>query len=372
MDPALQKTFTFLSFILLGFLLKSKFNSKEQVNGIKSFILTIALPSTIFVALMGVEMSASMLVFPILALAFNFVIYFITPPLLKVVGVDNDSAKGRTLRLLLPSLAPGLSCFPFILEYLGEKSLADAALADVGNKFFVLIFLYVMAMNMFYRIHHSAKTSSKGKIKELLMSLVREPINLVIIIAIALLSLGFNFDRLPVFIGDTFSRLSLIMTPLVLFFIGLAVKLKKESLWAILNILLLRAGVTLLIGTGLVLLLGVQDTSTILLMMVFPLSSCSFWPFAHLSVFSKREKNSSKTFDTEYAILVLALSLPISTLMILGILSSGEFFARPEVSATSGCILLGTVALVQLVRKLSSSRFNWQVEENKKLIEQAE
>ena len=142
MDPALQKTLTFLSFILIGFLLKRKFGSQEQVNGIKNLILTIALPSTIFVALMGVEIDANMMVLPVLALGFNFLIYFLTPLLLKLMGVESDSSKGRTLKLLLPSLAPGLSCFPFILEYLGEKSLADAALADVGNKFFVLIFLY--------------------------------------------------------------------------------------------------------------------------------------------------------------------------------------------------------------------------------------
>lgn len=371
MDPALQKTFTFLSFIVLGFLLKKKFG-KEQVNGIKTLILTVALPSTIFVALMGVEINANMLVLPVLALAFNFIIYFITPGILKLLGIEPDSAKGRTLKLLLPSLAPGLSCFPFILEYLGESSLADAALADVGNKFFVLIFLYVMAMNMFYGTQASAKKSSKGKLKELLISLISEPINIVILLAISLLALGFNFESLPIFLGDTFSRLSLIMTPLVLFFIGIAVKLKKESLWPILNVLLVRAGITMLISTAVIVLLGIQSTSTILLAIVFPLSSCSFWPFAHLSVFSRKEGGSGKTFDTEYAILVLALSLPISTMLILGILSSGEFFANPVVSATSGVALLGVVLVTQLIRKLSASSFNWEVSENKKLIEQPE
>ena len=371
MDPALQKTFTFLAFIVLGLLLRNKFG-REQVNGIKTLILTVALPSTIFVALMGVEINANMLVLPVLALVFNFIIYFLTPTVLKVVGIEPESAKGRTLKLLLPSLAPGLSCFPFILEYLGEKSLADAALADVGNKFFVLIFLYVMAMNMYYAIHGSATKGSKGKLKELMISLVSEPINLVILVAIGLLALGLNFENLPVFLGDMFSRLSLIMTPLVLFFIGIAVKLRKESLWPILNVLFVRAGITLLISTAAILLMGIQNTSTILLAIVFPLSSCSFWPFAHLSAFSKKEDGTGKTFDSEYAILVLALSLPISTVLILGILSSGEFFANPLVTATSGLILLGFVLIVQLVRRLSTSSINWQVSESKKLIEQTE
>lgn len=369
MDPALQKTLTFLSYILIGLLLKKKFGNQEQVTGIKNLILTIALPSTIFVALMGVEINTDMLVLPVLALLFNFLIFFISPFLIRLVGIQPDSGRGRTLRLLLPSLAPGLSCFPFILEYLGETSLADAALADVGNKFFVLIFLYIVAMNMFYRIHKSAEHNSGGKIKELLLSLVKEPINLIILLALGLLASGIHFDNLAPFLADTFNRLSMIMTPLVLIFIGLAVKLKRKSLWPILQILLARAGITLLISTAIILALDLDQTSTILLAIVFPLSSCSFWPFAHLSTFAKKE-TAQYTFDTEYAILVLALSLPISTMLILGILSSGELFTSPVVSSVAGFSLLGLVLVIQFVRKLSNSGWTFGLSEDKKLIEQ--
>ena len=52
--------------------------------------------------------------------------------------------------MLLPSLAPGLSCFPFIIVYLGDEYLALAALADVGNKIFVLILLYMLAMHWYH------------------------------------------------------------------------------------------------------------------------------------------------------------------------------------------------------------------------------
>ncbi|HEY9117186.1 MAG TPA: hypothetical protein VIN11_05130 [Roseivirga sp.] len=372
MDPAIAKTLTFLSFILIGVLLKKKFSNKEQVNGLKNIILTIALPSTIFVALMGVEINSTMLVFPLLALAFNFVIFILTPLLIKLLGINPNTSKGRTLKLLLPSLAPGLSCFPFILEYLGETSLADAALADVGNKFFVLIFLYVIAMNMFYQINENKDSGSKGKMKELLLSLIAEPINIIIVLALVLLSLGFNFETLPAFISDVFSRLSLIMTPLVLVFIGLAVKLRKESFWPVFNVLLVRAGITLIFSALVIFGFGLKETNAILLAIVFPLSSCSFWPFAHMSVFNKKEKESGKTFDIEYAVLVLALSLPISTILILGILSSGSFFANPAVSALSGVVLIAFVLVGQLIKKLSFSSIQFGVSESKKLIEQTE
>ena len=108
----------------------------------------------------------------------------------KVEAVSYTHLDVYKRQMLLPSLAPGLSCFPFIAEFLGEKSVAMAALGDVGNKFFVLIFLYVIAMNMFLKNTKSEETKMGEKIKSLLMNIVQEPINIIIISAAVLLSLG--------------------------------------------------------------------------------------------------------------------------------------------------------------------------------------
>src|SRR5690606_31649477 len=121
---------------------------------------------------------------------------------------------------------------------------------------FVLIFLFIVAMNWYYRINKDEKIDSRGKIKSLLLSLLTEPINIVIIIAIMLLVLGFNFESLPEFISSTLSRMSLLMTPLVLIFIGLAVKLSKRSLETTLSLLLCRSGLSLLLSVLVISLLG--------------------------------------------------------------------------------------------------------------------
>ena len=46
------------------------------------------------------------------------------------------------------------------------------------------------------------------------MSLVREPINMVLLIALGMLALGLNFSSLPEFLQMSTDRLSLMMTPL--------------------------------------------------------------------------------------------------------------------------------------------------------------
>ena len=349
---ALEKSLTFMLFILVGFLIRKNFANKDQVNGIKNIILTIALPATIFVALMRVEVELSMLLYPALALAINLLLYAIMPVILRLFGVQKDSKEARTLKLLLPSLAPGLSCFPFILEFLGEEELAFAALADVGNKVFVLIILYVIAMNMYLRLKgKGTDAEGESKLKSLVVALFKEPINLVMIAAIALLCLGFNLDTLPGFISDAAVRFGAMMSPLILLFIGLAVKVKKEKLGSLIGLLLSRAGITLLLSAGIIYAFNITAPSMMLLAVVFPLSSCSFWPFAHMSAFNAREKEA-KSFDLDLALLVLALSLPLSTMLILGILADGEAFTHLPVIAITGLLLVISGLVPALVKRM--------------------
>ena len=345
MDNALEKSISFLLFIVIGILLKTKISKAEQTNGIKSIILTIALPATIFIALLKIQVSSSLLWLPVIALFFNSILFSITPLLLKIIGVSPTSPSGRSAQLLIPSLAPGLSCFPFILEFLGNDSLAKAAMADLGNKFFVLFLLYLIALKWHYKnAIDFGKTSIKSKLKSLCKALLYEPVNMFIFVALVLIFSGITFDKIPNFIASTIDRLSLMMTPLVLLFIGLAVQLKKKQFFQIFSLLLLRASFTLLVVAGIVLLLNVSDTNDILVMLVFGLSSCSFWPFAHISSISAKEMNQHEekmTFDVNFALSIIGLSLPISVLLILGIFSAGDTFTEMNsILGLSGVLFL--------------------------------
>lgn len=326
MDISFQKTIVFLFFIFIGFLLKAKFKSKEEVTGIKKVILNLALPATIFIALLGVQIELNLLLLPLLALGLNLLLFLIFPLVLPLLGIKKNTSEFRTARLLVPSLAPGLSCFPFVLEFLGEDYLAKAAMADLGNKVFVLVILYLVAMNWHLKLHDKKQKGGSSKIGSLLKAMISEPVNIFIAVALVLLGFGLNMDSLPFVISETLQKLSLIMTPLVLLFIGLAVKIKRKQFVQIFSLLSLRAGLVFMICGLFVLLTGLQAQNEILLLLAFGLSACSFWPFAHISAIDALEKDSKakkKTFHNNYAISILALSFPLSTLLILGVLNTG-------------------------------------------------
>jgi predicted permease len=358
MYGALEKSLSFLIFIIIGILLKWRFSNKDEVNGLKNLILTIALPATIFLALLKVNIDSDLLVLPLFAISFNVILFAISPILLYFLGFSKKSSDFNTAKLLLPSLAPGLSCFPFILEFLGDEYLAKAAMADLGNKFFVLFILYLVAIRWHYANDLFKKAPISSKLKSLLKSLITEPVNMFILVALILVSLGITIDNLPTFIGETLNRLSVIMTPLVLLFIGLAVKIKRKQFFQISSLLLLRASIAIFAVLALVSFLDISIKKDILFILVFSLISCSFWPFAHISSITSMEKHvdvEKRTFSMDMALSILALSLPISVLLILGILSAENTFTNTDnilIIAISLLFLGSLYPVTKILKKL--------------------
>lgn len=374
MGIALQKTIAFILLIGIGVLLKKKITSKAELKGIKAMILNIALPATIFVALLKIDIQPSLILLPILALGANFLLFLGAKFFLKVSGYEENSPKSRTLLLLIPSLAPGLSCFPFIAEFLGETSLAWAAFADVGNKIFVLIVLYMLAMHWYYKLVNkqlTEKPNNNERLKDLGLSLLREPINLVLLVAILMLCIGMNLQSLPNFLQDSISRMSLLMTPLVLLFIGIAVKFRKADLKMMFQVLFWRSGFAFLMSAGLLLFLPSDlPLFVALLAVAFPQSACSFWPFAHMTAIESLEKEQEgvQTFDLDLALNMLAFSLPFSTVIILTICSSGNFFAAPSVVGLIGLVFVGCAVLPFLVKGIINERSPSGFKEIKELL----
>ena len=358
MNYALQKTLELLLIIGLGLLLQKKV-AKDDLKGIKTLILSVALPATIFVALLKIELKGSLLIFPLMALVFNFIMAIATKYLLASSLPKNEGAKKRTLTMLLPSLAPGLSCFPFIIVYLGDEYLALAALADVGNKIFVLILLYMLGMHWYHaRAVKDLVATTSSKLKGLFLSMLNEPINLVIIVALVLLGFGLSLSSFPEFLENTIVKMSLIMTPLVLLFIGMAVRIKFREFGFIFSLLMRRAGITFLLSAIFVFLFPALAAPMILFIVVFPQSACSFWPFAHMSAVStleEKDEQKKPTFDINFAVNILACSMPFSTILIISIFSFSEFFVNPVVLTVTGIIMVAVTYIPYLITKLKRS-----------------
>ncbi|TVZ16601.1 AEC family transporter [Maribacter sp. MAR_2009_72] len=343
MNFALQKTLELLLIISLGVFLQKKV-AKQDLKGIKVLILSVALPATIFVALLKIELKGTLLVFPLMALTFNLLMLLASKYFLTVSLHKKEHSKKRTLMMLLPSTAPGLSCFPFIVAYLGDDTLALAALADVGNKIFVLILLYMLAMHWYRkRAINNKQESSKSKLKGLMISLINEPINMVMVIGLILLGFGLNLTALPGFLQNTVLSIKDLMTPLVLLFIGMAVRINSGEFKLILSMLLRRAGLAFFLSGLFAYAIPSLTPAMILLLVVFPQSSCSFWPFAHMNAIQsleEKDKQTEPTFDVNFGLNILACSLPFSTLLIIGIFSFNEFFINPMILLGLGSAIL--------------------------------
>ncbi|MHA7058675.1 AEC family transporter [Aquimarina sp. M1] len=370
MDTTIQKTILFGIFIVIGFSLKRKFKSKAEIQGLKKIILNLALPATIFIALMGIEVDPSLLGLPFIALGINLFLFYAFPLVLPFVGFKKNTSDYRTMRLMIPSLAPGLSCFPFIAEILGQEYLAKAAMADLGNKVFVLIILYSIAMHWYFKQsseYKSYRKKEKGKLKSLLVTLLSEPVTVFILVALGFMTVGFTFESLPAIAKDVLLKLSLLMTPLVMLFIGLAVKIRKDQCVKLLAILLLRAGAVMLICAGIIWITKISVREDILWILAFSLSACSFWPYAHIAGIGEKEKKEfgkEKTFKSSMAINLLALSFPLSTLMIMVIMLNPEFMMVTThiIGVAIGCVVIGAVLAIWIqLKETKGVRFSRKI-----------
>lgn len=361
MSSAITKTISLLLLILIGYLFRKKIAGKDQREGIKTLILSLALPATILIALLQIDFESDLIIIPVMSLGFNIIMHLLMDklPLQPIFNIPVNQY--RTLIMLIPSLAPGLSCFPFIMEYSGQGPLAMAALADVGNKIFVLIISYTIAMKWYYEVNRENAPGGKTKIKDLLMAMVNEPVNIVIVVAIVMLSLGLDYRSFPEALTLSIDRLSIMMTPLILLFIGLSIRLTWDQVRTIFSFLFFRSGIAFGLSGLVLLFFPVTDIPTILLMIVFPQSACSFWPYAHMAAVGQIEnklpgEKRIRTFDQDFAMNVLACSMPFSVILIMIIYASGDLFAQTtSVFMCSGLFLLAAAGIVLFSSKLLSA-----------------
>jgi hypothetical protein len=107
-----------------------------------------------------------------------------------------------------------------------------------------------------------------------------------------------------------------------------------------------------------------------LLAIVFPQSACSFWPFAHMSTVNTMEEGKQRTFDVSFALSVLAISLPFSTIIILSVLSFQTFMTNPLHLLGFGAVLIVGSFVPQLLARIKwISKRDFSSESEQKSVE---
>lgn len=343
-----QKAIALLFLIVIGYLFKRKFHDPVSVSTIRNLILNVALPATIFLSTIEINTQLDLLLLPSFALTVNIYLMLVGFFLAHLLLQKSEKAKQRALILLFPSLAPGLTVYPFIEQFLGKQGLAWAALADTGNKLFVLIGLYALAI-YWYQNSGSRDSPVKMPWKSIGLFLLVEPVNIAIVIGLVLAISHVGAEGLPLAFSDAIQKLAACATPLILFYVGISLNLKAFQLSTILMILLARAGVGFLFSAAAIALLHPSSLEAIVLFMTLPQASCSLWPLLHATRINHQDRSASNEiesgeksafFDVNFATALLALSFPFSIVVLLVVFSSGNLFHSPTQLGMAGVCLL--------------------------------
>ncbi len=347
----LQKAISLALLIGVGYLLKSKFPSSSQqmgfaVQGLKAIILSVALPATIFLSIVSTDLT--IWTAPLYTLGINLYLMVMGTLVARLVFYRDQLSLRRSVILMFPSMAPGLTAYPFIDQYLGGDGLAWAALADVGNKVFVLVGLYALAIHWAQQFMDTA-SSGHGRWKMIGLSLLREPVNTAIVAGLLLASFGVGIDQIPFIALDPLQKLAACTTPLILIFVGLSLKFDVGQIKRIFMILLFRSGVGFLFSAAMITILVSPSSPVVsslpfaLLLAVTPQAGCSLWPLMHAT---RVNAEIQPTFDTNFILALLTISFPFSIGVILMIFASGSFFVHPRHLVAAGGIALGTFSLL--------------------------
>lgn len=359
-----QKAIALGLLIAIGYLLKSKFPDPSSVKTLRTLILNVALPATIFLSTLSIDTDLNLALLPSFAIAINLVLIIVGFGLTRWFMRDNRPSQVRALALLFPSLAPGLTVYPFIEQFLGRDGLAWAALADVGNKLFVLVGLYTLAFVWYQRsqadqpkiAHRSAQKSSQWL--DIVRFLATEPVNIAIVAGLGLAFFHVTPEALPPAIFSAINSLAACATPLILIYIGLSLNLKSLQFGKTLAILLARSGVGFLISAVAIALLQPTEPEALMLFVALPQASCSLWPLLHATTINQQAAQQSPTqtsdhsstasdsfFDVEFATALLALSFPFSISVLMIVFSNGMRFTQPLNLGLAGLVSLAGCAI---------------------------
>ena len=118
----------------------------------------------------------------------------------------------------------------------------------------------------------------EGKSNSKLIDVLLQPINLSIIIALTASLLGISLETIPVYFQESLAYLSDLLTPTIMIFIGLAVKVKGKDLKLILGLLLWRSAIAFILSALLISLYNFNSLGVILLVVAFPKVPVALFP----------------------------------------------------------------------------------------------
>lgn len=286
---------------------------KLDAKAITTLLLSALVPAVIVSSLSTLRLSAEMGLVVLMGLLLTIAQIAAGELASRIVVKKSANTKaGRTIRrtaaMQLGSMAPALSVFSFLREFVGTEYAGLAALADIPSKLYILIFIRNYLRFRGVAKEESAQQEKKSSKLEKARSAFKDPFNQAIVTGLGLAAIGRPVPTLG-FFGAALKSLQQAQTAVLFLLIGLKLKWGGERPKLCMRLLLARHGfmnlmTSLFLGT----VLSASGSSAKLAAVLCSQAACSIIAYGQMNTVAEEVEG----YDTDLAFDIVALSYPMT------------------------------------------------------------
>jgi len=294
MNPFVEKIIPLIAAFFVGVLAKRlHLLSKDDAPVLLKFVLTISLPALTIIAINNVEVSAGMLLIPILAMVIVVSMYLISNLVNRGLKLPRTMFGSFLVGTMIMNTAYAL---PFFHAAFGDEGLARASLFDIGNTFMIFTFTYFNAIKYGDNPH----TDKIQWIKFLKL-----PPLWAMVIAFAIKFSGYSLAPISL---NFLALVGQPTTPLVMIALGLYFEPRLKNMGTAFLAIFIRMGVGLGIGYILAWVLGLQGLTAT------TVTVCAALPIGFNTLIFANLENMDREFAAtmvSFSIIIALFYLPL-------------------------------------------------------------
>jgi hypothetical protein len=309
-----QKSLELGAIALLGALVRARLDA----SALTALLLKALVPAVILSSLAGLSVSPELTGFVgggALLVLLQIVAGQIASRAL-LGGRRARAATRRTAAIQVGTMAPVLSVFAFIREFVGEARTGYAALVDLPSKTYTLV---LMPLVLLLVGDPAGRAASAGTRKPTLRERVSaagvqlsDPFNAAILLGLLMAGTGTRVADLG-FLGAAVRTLASAQTPVLFLLIGMKFQLSGARPAFVLALLLARHGLIALAMSGFLRLANIVEPGARLAAVLSSQAAASIVAFGQIDAAAKR--SPALGFDSALAFEIVTLSFPLSVVL---------------------------------------------------------
>ncbi len=243
----------------IGWLVRRYFIGDAGSTVLVKVVLNVTLPALIVSTFAGVQVESSLVILPIIALAYGLLM----AGLGAFVLFNSWPRKRRgQAAFILPTFNIGLFAYPLVESALGRKALKYLGMFDVGVAVMIFVVLLIVAS------YFSGEEGDGPGARHIIRAMTRSVPLIVYLLTVVLAVLGLGYPAPVVSVANVLARANM---PLVLLVLGMFLRFDAaKGRWGeVARLLGIRYAAGIAIGTALYMFLPYDQTFRTVLLVVF-------------------------------------------------------------------------------------------------------